>query len=126
MVQKLRLQIPFHEDLYLALGLWPERISSPVSVPSFVRAATSVRVPEEAMVEDAVAKGALTNPMLLQKIWGKLRSAAMPESLLSAVTETFSDRYYGLEALHWLPSWSLLSMPARASGDPAATRSEGR
>jgi ATP-dependent helicase YprA (DUF1998 family) len=54
---------------------------------------------EEAVVEQAVRNGVLADQTQLLILWGNLRSASMPESLLSAVKDAFQDRYYGLETL---------------------------
>jgi len=99
------------EDLYLAVLLSSKNLT--VRLRPQLRAGENFA--EESIVADAVARGALTNPVLLQKIWGKLRSAAMPESLLSAVIDSFSDRYYGLEALALA---SLVESPEHASQIP--------
>jgi ATP-dependent helicase YprA (DUF1998 family) len=54
---------------------------------------------DELDVEAAIKDGALTNPAALMLLWGKLRAATPPESLLRAVVNSLGDRYYGLEAL---------------------------
>ncbi len=64
---------------------------------------------EEGLVEDALNKGALNDPAQLLILWGNLRSASMPESLLLAIVDAFQDRYYGLESL------ALASVIERAS-----------
>lgn len=53
----------------------------------------------ELLVEEAVRNELLQNPTALLRTWGELRAAGIPESLLSGIMDTLSDRYYGLEAL---------------------------
>lgn len=54
---------------------------------------------DESDVADSIAAGALSNPTELTLLWGKLRAARPPESLLRAIVNALGDRYYGLETL---------------------------
>ena len=67
---------------------------------------------EDLVVDQAIRDGVLDNPTELFALWGNLRAAAAPEALLLAISSTFSDRYYGLEAL------ALCSITERADVTP--------
>jgi len=54
---------------------------------------------DETVVEDAIRGGALSNDQALLPLWGQLRASRPPESLLRAITNLLTDRYYGLESL---------------------------
>ena len=54
---------------------------------------------EESVVEEAVVSGALERDTKLLQLLVRLRGSAPPESLLRAVTNSLTDRYYGLESL---------------------------
>jgi ATP-dependent helicase YprA (DUF1998 family) len=93
------------EDLYFAILLSSRQLR--VRLRPELKAGEHFN--EEAMVEQAVQNNALNDQTQLLILWGNLRSAAMPESLLLAVMDAFLDRYYGLEAL------ALASIIERAS-----------
>ncbi|MGD0225967.1 MAG: DEAD/DEAH box helicase [Terriglobia bacterium] len=83
------------EDLYLAVLLSAKLLD--------VRLRPELRSGEdfnaELLVEEAIRNNVLQNPTELLRTWGEVRAARIPESLLSGISDTFSDRYYGLEAL---------------------------
>ena len=54
---------------------------------------------EESVVEEAVVSGALERDTELLQLLVRLRGSAPPESLLRAITNSLTDRYYGLESL---------------------------
>lgn len=54
---------------------------------------------DEADVEAALKDGALSDPTGTLQLWGKMRAAKPPESLLRSVVNSLGDRYYGLESL---------------------------
>src|SRR6266571_4791763 len=54
---------------------------------------------EEITVSDALNAGALNSPNQMLGLFGRLRAASPPESLLASIVDTLLDRYYGLETL---------------------------
>jgi ATP-dependent helicase YprA (DUF1998 family) len=54
---------------------------------------------EELVVSDALTAGSLNSPSQMLGLFGRLRAASPPESLLALIVETLLDRYYGLETL---------------------------
>lgn len=54
---------------------------------------------EEITVSDALSAGALNSPDKMLGLFGRLRAASPPESLLASIIDTLLDRYYGLETL---------------------------
>lgn len=83
------------EDLYLAVLLSAKILG--VRLRPELKAGENFE--EELDVEQALAEGALESPQRLLQLWGKVRSATPPESLLSGIIETLFDRYYGMESL---------------------------
>jgi ATP-dependent helicase YprA (DUF1998 family) len=93
------------EDLYFAVLLSAKLLN--VRLRPELR--TGEHFNEESVVEQAIQSGGISDPTQLLILWGNLRSAPMPESLLAATMDAFQDRYYGLEAL------ALASVTERAS-----------
>ena len=93
------------EDLYFAVLLSAKQLN----VRLRPELKTGEHFGEEYAVEQAIRSGALNDPTKLLILWGNMRAAPMPESLLFAVMDAFLDRYYGLEAL------ALASIVERAS-----------
>lgn len=83
------------EDLYLGVLIAAQRLR--------VRLRPELKVGEsfqdEKIVADAIGNGALENEADLLQLLVLLRSSAPPESLLRAIMESLTDRYYGLESL---------------------------
>ena len=83
------------EDLYLGVLIAAKDLG--------VRLRPELKVGEgfqdENVVEEAVASGALERDSELLGLLLRLRSSAPPESLLRAIINSLSDRYYGLESL---------------------------
>jgi len=83
------------DDLYLAVLLAAKLLD--------VRLRPELRSGEdfnaELLVEEALRNNVLQDPTELLRTWGAVRAAGIPESLLAGIQDTFSDRYYGLEAL---------------------------
>jgi ATP-dependent helicase YprA (DUF1998 family) len=103
-IQTLREALSL-EDLYFAVLL----SSKILKVRLRPELKTGEHFNEEAVVDQAIQNGALDDQTRLLVLWGNLRSTPMPESLLFAVMDAFTDRYYGLEAL------ALASIVERAS-----------
>lgn len=83
------------EDLYLAVLLSAKALG--VRLRPELKAGENFE--EELDVEQALNEGALDNPQRMLQLWGKVRSATPPESLLSGIVDTLFDRYYGMESL---------------------------
>ena len=83
------------EDLYLGVLIAAKEMG--------VRLRPELKVGEsfqdETVVEEAVGSGALERDSDLLSLFVRLRSSAPPESLLRAITNSLTDRYYGLESL---------------------------
>lgn len=83
------------EDLYLGVLIAAKDMG--------VRLRPELKVGEsfhdENIVEEAVKSGALTRDASLLQLLVRLRGSAPPESLLRAITNSLTDRYYGLESL---------------------------
>ena len=83
------------EDLYLGVLVAAKVLG--------VRLRPETRVGEsfhdESVVEQAVIRGALDNETALLQLVLNLRSSAPPQSLLRAIMNSITDRYYGLESL---------------------------
>lgn len=83
------------EDLYLAVLIGAKAMG--VRLRPELRAAESFQ--DESRVERAFKAGVLDNPSALLSLLVDIRSSSPPASLLRAITDSLSDRYYGLEAL---------------------------
>lgn len=83
------------EDLYLAVLIAAKDMG--------VRLRPELKVDEsfqdESVVEEAVSNGVLEDDIELLDLLIRLRSARPPESLLRSITNSITDRYYGLESL---------------------------
>ena len=83
------------EDLYLGVLIAAKEMG--------VRLRPELKVGEsfkdEAIVEEAIANGALDEESKLLQLLVDLRGSPPPESLLRAITNSLTDRYYGLEPL---------------------------
>ena len=83
------------EDLYLGVLITAKDLG--------VRLRPELKVGEsfqdESVVEEAVVSGALERDTELLQLLVRLRGSAPPESLLRAITNSLTDRYYGLESL---------------------------
>lgn len=83
------------EDLYLAVLIAAKEMG--------VRLRPELKVGEsfqdQSRVEEAIKSGATTNETGLLQLFVQLRGSAPPESLLRAITNALTDRYYGLESL---------------------------
>jgi ATP-dependent helicase YprA (DUF1998 family) len=83
------------EDLYLAVLLSAKTLR--VRLRPELKAGENFE--EEIDVEQALNEGALENPQRMLQLWGKVRAATPPESLLSGIVDILFDRYYGMESL---------------------------
>ncbi len=54
---------------------------------------------EARLVGKALQNGDLRNDTGLFRLWGRIKSSQSPESLLRAIVQVLTDRYYGLESL---------------------------
>lgn len=83
------------DDLYLAVLIAAKEMG--------VRLRPELKVGEgfqdENVVEEAIRSGALSSDAGLLSLWGRLRASRPPESLLRAIANSLTDRYYGLESL---------------------------
>jgi Lhr-like helicase len=83
------------EDLYLAVLIAAKDMG--------VRLRPELKVGEsfqdENIVEEAVSNGVLEDEIELLDLLIRLRSSHPPESLLRSITNSLTDRYYGLESL---------------------------
>ena len=84
------------EDLYLAVLVAAKQMGIRLrpelkSGESFVR--------EQSIVEDAVQNGALDRDSEFLRLLVRVKGSRPPESLLRAITNALTDRYYGLESL---------------------------
>jgi ATP-dependent helicase YprA (DUF1998 family) len=83
------------EDLYLAVLIAAKDLR--VRLRPEVKLGESFD--EENIVEEAVKSGALSRDADLLSLFLRVRAAQPPESLLRAITNCLTDRYYGLESL---------------------------
>lgn len=83
------------DDLYLAVLIGAKAMG--VRLRPELRAAESFQ--DESRVEEAIQSGALDDPSGLLVLLTDIRSSSPPASLLRAIADSLSDRYYGLEAL---------------------------
>ena len=83
------------EDLYLAVLIAARELG--VRLRPELKLGESFN--EENIVEEAVKNGALSREADLLSLFLKVRVAQPPESLLHAITNCLTDRYYGLESL---------------------------
>lgn len=90
------LDLPSLEDLYFGVLLAAKQLGARLrpelrSGESFYR--------EVRIVEKALQNGDLRNDTGLFKLWSRIKSSQSPESLLRAIVQVLTDRYYGLESL---------------------------
>jgi len=83
------------EDLYLAVLIGAQELG--VRLRPELRSGEALQ--GEQLVEDAAASGRLSNEDTLLSLLFDVRASAPPESLLRAITNCITDRYYGLESL---------------------------
>jgi Lhr-like helicase len=83
------------EDLYLGVLLSAKTLG--VRLRPELKAGENFE--EELDVEHAINEDALNDAQRMLQLWGKVRSATPPESLLSGIVDTLFDRYYGMESL---------------------------
>ena len=100
------------EDLYLAVMIAAQTMGVRLRPES--KGHESGR--DEIIVEEAIAAGALSSDAALLRLLIRIRGSSPPESLLRAMANTLTDRYYGLESL------ALASIIERSEHSPRIRR----
>lgn len=83
------------EDLYLAVLIGARLLE--VRLRPELKGTESLQAMRD--VADVLGRGGLDDPTELHQLWGEVRNATVPQSLLRGIVTTVVDRYYGLPSL---------------------------
>lgn len=102
------------EDLYLGVLIAAKTLG--VRLRPKMRTGESFH--EDAIVEEAIKNGVLNREADFLLLMMQVRSAAPPEALLRQITDSITDRYYGLESLALASIKERLEHSAKIKGLP--------
>jgi ATP-dependent helicase YprA (DUF1998 family) len=83
------------DDLYLAVLLGARSLR--VRLRPELRAGETMQAQHD--IDSVIQRGQLTEPAVMLDLFMSVRAASPPQSLLSGISHTISDRYFGLQSL---------------------------